>query len=75
MGIHVANLNDFVEVKLTDHGKEVLRNYQISHHWPVNENREVYQLWHLMEIFGAHLYLGGKQIFESNEILLEDWGD
>lgn len=75
------NINHYVEVKLTDVGREiyykhmtdVLRgsDYKMQ---PIKENAEGWsrwQLWDLMSIFGAHCYNGCRVPFETEIEIVE----
>jgi hypothetical protein len=65
------NINEWVKVKLTDYGWEVL--WERGHNIYVKTDAEGYskfQLWDLMNIFGHTLYLGNpKAPFEAGEII------
>jgi len=74
------NLNDNVEVILTDFGKDILKKYREKTEIEIkltftpnsflhcDENgKYTAQLWNLMEVFGSHMY-SGKQIFLQNKI-------
>lgn len=65
------NVNDFVKIKLTDYGKELLESGKLRAHVPRKENGfYVLQLWELMNVFGEHVGNGCKIPFET-AILLE----
>jgi DNA-binding MarR family transcriptional regulator len=63
------NVNSTVRVKLTDHGRKILRrrheqlerqlNRDLPYHSPVEdaEGWSRWQLWYLMNTFGTHLTL------------------
>lgn len=69
------NLNDRVRVKLTDHGREILRKdyeerfaFLGRKYVPPKEDAEgwsEWQLWNLFQDFGQHIYLGGKLPFDT----------
>lgn len=69
------NLNDWVRVKLTDHGREILRKDHEAHfarcgreYAPKKEDAggwSEWQLWCLFQSFGPHIHLGGKMPFET----------
>ena len=81
MAIKSINLNDEVEVILTDYGKEILDKYRTKVEQEINlsmkssflscdENgKYVTQMWNLMEVFGRHMY-SGKLIFNQNSIYI-----
>ncbi len=71
------NINDKVRVKLTDHGRKILKSDH-DKFWksigkemvytPPEEDSEGWstcQLWILMQKFGSHMYLGGISPFET----------
>lgn len=69
------NINDEVAVRLTAHGREVhRRNYlnlelSPSEYRPPIEDAEGWshwQLWDLMQEFGPHIYMGGKNCFATD---------
>ena len=69
------NINDYVKVKLTDHGRNILdnQNAELKKCYPDAEPRHKpdengfykIQLWELMSIFGEYLYNGCKIPFET----------
>lgn len=69
------NLNDMVRVKLTDHGREILRkDYEDRFakygrkYVPPKEDSDgwsKWQLWALFQDFGQHIHLGGRLPFET----------
>lgn len=75
------NINNYVKVKLTDFGREIHSDWwnSLDSSWmrpyrsPTEdaEGYSVWQLWHLMEIFGEHIHLGGKNPFETEIEILE----
>jgi hypothetical protein len=69
------NINDSVQVKLTDYGRDILRQKQDSRHSLERVDAQGYtrfQLWELMNIFGSHIYNGAtRQCFDANIVLLE----
>jgi hypothetical protein len=79
MVLKSINLNDEVEVILTDFGKQILDNYRNKVEQEIKLSLEssflscdknglyITQLWNLMEIFGDHMY-SGIQIFNQNKI-------
>lgn len=67
------NTNDYVRVRLTERGKEIAREQLgiatvASDLQENNQGVSQWQLWHLMQVFGAHCYNGGPQIFIGNEV-------
>ncbi len=57
------NVNEYVKVRLTDRGREILRQRRTALGLDALEIREddgwsQWQLWELMSIFGPHIYLG-----------------
>lgn len=81
------NINDKIKVKLTEHGKTILRNEVADtmrklqnlnlpdDYFPYPEDEDGYtefQLWDFMNIFGSHFYMGGSQIIKNNEIIFID---
>lgn len=71
------NVNEYVSVKLNDRGHAILReNY--DHLWrgrspypynPPKEDAEGYSrwsVWHLMQEFGPHMYLGMTVPFDTD---------
>lgn len=77
------NINNKIQVKLTDFGKsildeEVYRLKQVSgapdNYIPYETDDNGYtefQMWQFINIFGDYLYNGAIQVIESNEILVE----
>jgi hypothetical protein len=75
------NFNDYVRVKLTQHGREVHRqnhdnlfkdNPSVCEYRPPVDNPEGWsrwQIWELMQQFGPHIYMGGKNCFEMTGII------
>ncbi len=85
------NINYYVKVKLTKHGKELLR---LDHDAfieqikafspPLAEGRvfklpkedeegwSKWQMWHLFETFGKHMYLGCNTPFETEIEIVEN---
>lgn len=81
------NMNDIVRVKLTDHGRRLHREYHDNlfanylsarpiKYKPIKEDNNgwsEWQLWNLMSIFGKHIYMGCKSVFETNiELVVDD---
>jgi hypothetical protein len=77
------NINDEVEVRLTEAGKRIYRQYhgEISRKasWGIairepqeQEGWSCFQMWVLMKIFGPHMRMGTPEApFEENEIRLK----
>lgn len=79
----MANINDEIKVKLTEHGRSILdkdvtntlgmlKGFNISDYSPYHTDDEGYtefQLWDFMRIFGPHFWNGCPQIIENNEII------
>ena len=77
------NINHIVKVKLTDYGEKVLYTHLIVYekymplkYTDVYKTDELgyktFQLWDLMNIFGAHIYSGAPICFENNEIIFNE---
>jgi len=80
------NVNNYVKVKLTERGKEILRDRheELDHHiksrggkgvgtFILRLDEEGYyktQLWMLMETFGEHISIASEPPFETDIILL-----
>lgn len=65
------NINDYVKVKLTEHGKKILKEKDINN--SVDENGYTkFQLWDIMNIFGEYCILGCDVPFETEIIIPED---
>lgn len=70
------NLNDQVEVTLTDFGRDCLREW-CAELGVTPAPREMrpgpvkFQLWFLMQVFGTEFYMGARDLpFENNEITI-----
>lgn len=78
------NINEFVRVRLTDHGRAVhAANHAVF--WaqagrpgipytPPKEDAEgwsEWQMWSLMSAFGNHMHLGCKNVFETEIEIVE----
>lgn len=77
------NLNSFIKVKLTDHGKDIyyhqydwLKDYIIA---PERNLPEVdadgyteFQLWHFMNLYGEHLFNGYRVVVEDVSIYIDE---
>lgn len=73
------NINNQVEVKLTDYGLQICKDYWKSLNLEkygfkfsdlkIEDNILKIELWGLMIMFGKYLYMGNTEIpFENNEI-------
>lgn len=70
------NINNLVEVTLTDYGKEVYKRYLHARYTDVDIEHKIKAadpvlrtaLWDIMHIFGQHLWMGNKQLFIDNRI-------
>ena len=77
------NINEMVKVKLTDHGREMLRKnhdelWANSGGKPYKqlyaEDKDgwvTFQMWELMHEFGEHTCMGGKNCIEGNIVRIE----
>lgn len=81
------NLNNYIKVKLTDHGKDIyfhtiddlvaeyplLRN-QLKPYFPkVDENGFTeFQLWDFIQLYGPHIYPGGGNVIEDIMIYIDE---
>ena len=83
--ITVVNMNEYVEVFLTDLGKEIyyhqydkINEYHgkivIKPHYPKLEENGRFrtQLWMLFETFGEHLKMSMESPFINNELFFEN---
>ncbi len=74
----IFNVNDYVKVKLTDHGKAMLRAdhallwmdrdeppYEFKLPEEDTEGWSRWHLWDLMHRFGKHIYLGADMCFQT----------
>lgn len=70
------NANQYVKVKLTEHGLRVMRDWYGDRVYNMAEKDEhgytKVQMWHIMHIFGEHMTLGAKPVFDMNMILCMD---
>lgn len=81
------NINDKIKVKLTEHGKAILRNEVADtmrklknlnlpdDYFPYPEDEDGYtefQLWNFMRIFGSHFWNGCPPILDTNKIIFID---
>jgi len=76
LGYTVINMNDRVEVRLTDRGRYIFshRNDDLNQlgiaHFPQDKPKEVdgwfkCQLWELMQTFGPYIGMGFDTLFET----------
>lgn len=67
------NMNHKVYVKLTDKGKEVLKNhYRGEFHKPDENGYYSFQFWVFMNIFGEYVYNGAKPVIEMNNLYFKE---
>jgi hypothetical protein len=67
------NINDTVKVKLTEHGVNfVTRSKERGYLLKEGNNEMTIELWHLMQVFGDAMYMGGDQLFINNIVTLLD---
>jgi len=73
------NMNDYVYVRLNDHGRKIHRDnqHELSKFYPYTPPKEIngwarFQMWELMREFGRHVYNGCVMPFENTEIALTD---
>lgn len=80
------NLNWYVKVKLTETGMRHLmdRHLEMFEFWDRygkmmpeylppkfdSDGYTKYQMWHLMQIFGSKMHMGGPLPFESMEVIM-----
>ena len=70
------NVNDKVDVVLTDRGRLVLYAYEVANGTPtyskynMNGSRLTVQLWTLMQIFGPEMTMGKDPVFQDNEVVI-----
>ena len=73
------NINDFIKVKLTEHGynahvlhykKYLGENFNNKYFLPMvdEDGFTKYQLWEFINIFGEHMFMGEDQLIEDNLI-------
>ena len=75
------NLNAIASVELTNVGLQVYRLYYHKLGLDPSPYEEKYikndmlttELWHIMEIFGPHLYQGCEIPFKNNQIIIEPY--
>jgi len=61
------NINDYVYVKLTDKGREVVAHKDVASLYKEDENGiSQWQFWELMKMFGPYIHLGGPTYFNTN---------
>lgn len=66
------NINEFVKVKLTEHGKEILEAHpQWNFYAPDSSGELRLQLWDFMRIFGGHV-LDDKPLIVKNTLVIGD---
>ena len=64
------NINDMVEIELTEYGESLLLNKNFISYSNYNQKTKVLreQLWVIMETFGEFFFNGGEQIIVNNTI-------
>jgi len=79
------NINEFVKVKLTDHGRQQYIEWYFSLYKgnppysfiPMEEDENGYskwQMWKLMQVFGANISIGCILPFETEIIIVGENG-
>jgi hypothetical protein len=71
------NANQYVKVKLTEHGHYIMRDWygdRVYNAPTVDDQGYVkIQMWHFMRIFGEYMSLGAEPVFDMNIVLcMED---
>ena len=71
------NINDKVTVRLTRHGFDMLLRIDVhgdlyKYNYNAVTNELTIPMWELMNLFGKHIYMGSKQLFEDNEITIKN---
>ena len=71
-----TNINYDVKVKLTNVGREILKDYyQLSYESPMlkadEDGYNTFQMWSLMNIFGKQIYMCEPLPFETKIIILD----
>lgn len=71
-----VNLNDYVYVELTPHGREMHKKHHMENfgkygmeYAEPNVDKDgisVFHLWEFMNIFGSYMYNGCKMVCETN---------
>lgn len=79
------NINNNIEVKLTEYGKQLYKQYYIDlfKHLPISKVESLmpklktnkkgiseFQLWDFMQLFGKHFSMGNKNIIDKNIIFI-----
>lgn len=69
------NINDKVTVKLTRYAFDLFLRMDIDgnlykYNYDAITNELTIPIWQLMHLFGKHIYVGSKQLFEDNEITI-----
>lgn len=71
----VFNINEYIYVKLTDRGKNILNNYYADFDWKPTPNEEGYykfQMWQFMNLFGNHFSMGTDNITINNNVYFKE---
>jgi hypothetical protein len=73
------NINNSVEVRLTEKGANIYNNWYGRYaqygivQEPVQEGHLLRaQLWHLFQVFGEHIHLGGEVPFEMCNMYIDE---
>jgi hypothetical protein len=77
------NINDEIQVELTDFGKEKIKEYfENEFGWryqvpeyikkQLNNKFQTFQLWDFMQCLGKEFYNGGKTIIKHNDIIINN---
>jgi len=69
------NMNQIIEVKLTDYGKEIMKEKApILYHHSTKNDHFVTELWQLFQTFGECMYNGNPEVpFVNNKIKIKEW--
>jgi hypothetical protein len=76
-----VNLNDYVWVRLTELGWAAFDNHHqavgldpapyrshLGDHPDTPEGWQRFQLWELMQIFGPHIHISSRPLFDDNDV-------
>jgi|AntDeeMinimDraft_6_1070357.scaffolds.fasta_scaffold20218_2 hypothetical protein len=68
------NMNQIIEVKLTDYGKEIMKKKApILYHHSTKNDHFVTELWQLFQTFGECMYNGNPEVpFVNNKIKIKE---
>lgn len=74
-----VNINDFVRVKLTKRGREIMERWSLDTSGSDARTKFVepsgwtsWQMWELMKVFGPHLAMHEESPFDSNIISIPE---